>query len=127
MLTKPFFKAVALYLTVTLSILTLPAQGWAMFMPSGQSAAARTAELGAVQKTLETSVVKQRLADYGLTSAEVMSRLDSLSGAEIHRIASNLDSLQAGADGVDTVVFLLLVAILVVLLLQVSGHRVVIR
>ena len=127
MLKKPFFKVVALYLIVSVSILTLPAQGWAMFIPSSHSAAARTSELETVQKALETSVVKQRLADYGLSSAEVMSRIDSLSDAEIHRIASNLDSLQAGADGVDLMIFLLLVAILVVVLLQVTGHRVMIR
>jgi hypothetical protein len=125
---KTFFKLLSLYLVAALFLLTLPAQGWAMYIPAGQASPARQADLGAIQKTLESSVVKQRLMDVGLSSEEALARINLLSDAQTHKLAANLDSLQAGADGgVDALVFLLLVAIIVVLILEVTGHKVIVR
>jgi hypothetical protein len=127
MLNKPFCKMLSLYLALAVILLTLPAQGWAMFIPSGQPASVRQAEMNGIQKTLETAMIKQRLADFGLSPEDAAARLNSLSDAQIHQLATNLDSVQAGADGVGALIFLLLVAILVVVLLQASGHRVIVR
>ncbi len=127
MLKKTFFKLLSFYLVIALLLLTLPAQGWAMFIPSGSTGAVRQADMSAIQKTLESTVVKQRLMDYGLSSEEAMARINTLSDAQVHQLASKLDSLQAGGDGVDALIFLLLVAILVVLILEVTGHRVIVR
>ncbi len=124
---KSFFKSLAIYLVFAVFLMTLPAQGWAMFIPSGQPDAVRQADLNSIQKTLETAMIKQRLADFGLSSEEAMSRINSLSDAQIHQFAENLDSLQAGADGVDTLIFLLLVAVIVVLVLELTGHHVIVR
>lgn len=125
---KPFYKVLSLYLVFAMLLLTLPAQGWAMFVPVGQAASARQADLGAIQQTLESAVVKQRLMDLGLSSEEALARINRLSDVQTHTLAANLDSLQAGADGgVDALVFLLLVAILVVVVLEVTGHKVILR
>ena len=52
----------------------------------------------------------------------------TLSDEQIHHFASQLNSLQAGADdGLGVLIFLLVVAIVVVLVLQATGHRVIIR
>ncbi len=127
MLRKPFFKMLSLYLVVATFLLTLPSQGWAMFVPSGESSPLRQADLLTVQKTLESSVIKQRLLDFGLSPEEASSRINRLSDARLHQFAANLNSLEPGADGVDALIFLILVAILVVVILQASGHRVIIR
>jgi hypothetical protein len=124
---KPFFKILSIYLALAMGLMTLPAQGWAMFIPAGETATARQADLDAIQKTLESTVVKQRLMDLGLSSGEALERLKALSDEQIHRFAADLDSLQAGGDGLGTLIFLLLVAVLVVLLLQATGHRVIIK
>lgn len=124
---KPFFKMIALYLVVATTVLTLPVEGWAMFIPAGETASSRQADIDAIQKTLESTVVKQRLTELGLSSGEALARVNMLSDEQIHQVASNLDSLQAGGDGVGLLIFLLLVALIVVLVLQVSGRRVIVR
>jgi len=123
-----FTKLLALYLVFALFLLTLPSQGWAMFIPADQASPARQADLGAIQKTLESAVVKQRLMDFGLSPEEALARINMLSDEQTHKLAANLDSLQAGADGgVGVLVFLLLVVIIVVVILEATGHSVVIR
>jgi Family of unknown function (DUF6627) len=124
---KGFFRFLALYLAVAVLLITFPAQGWAMFIPSSPNASVRQLDLNSIQKTLETAVIKQRLADYGLSSEEALARINSLSDTQIHRFAANLDSLQAGADGVDALIFLLLVAIIVVVVLEATGHHIIVR
>ncbi len=124
---EPFIKLLSLYLVFAVFLLTLPSQGWAMFIASSQAASVRQTDMSAIQKTLETAVMKQRLMDFGLSPEEALVRINSLSDKQIHQFASDLDSLQAGADGVGALIFLLLVAILVVVILQASGHRVIVR
>jgi hypothetical protein len=124
---EPFFKILSLYLVLAICLLTLPAQGWAMFLPSGQTAPDRQADLSSIQKTLESTVVKQRLMDVGLSPEEALTRINSLSDEQTHTLAANLDSLQAGADGVGALVFLLVVAIIVVVVLEATGHHVIFK
>jgi hypothetical protein len=124
---KPFFKLLALYLVFATLLLTLPSQGWAMFIPSGQATSLRQTDMIAIQKALESTVVKERLMDFGLSPEEAMARTNRLSDDQVHQFAANLDSLQAGADGVDALIFLLLVAIVVVVVLEATGHRVILR
>jgi uncharacterized protein DUF6627 len=125
---KTLFKVLASYLAVAMVILSLPAQGWAMFIPSSGADAIRKADMAAIQKTVESTVVKQRLMDYGLSSDEAMARINKLSDEQIHQFAAQLNSLQAGADdGADALIFILLVAILVILILELTGHHVIVR
>jgi len=127
-LENPFLRILSLYLVLALLLLSLPSQGWAMFMPSSQAAPARQTDMITIQKALESVVVKQRLMDYGFSSEEAMSRINKLTDKEIHQFAGNLDSLQAGADGgVDVLIFLILVAIIVVVVIEVTGHKVIVR
>jgi hypothetical protein len=124
---KPFLKLLSLYLSITMVLLSLPAQGWAMFIPADQAASAKEADMVTIQKTLETAVVKQRLSDLGLSPEEALVRINSLSDQQIHQLAGNLDSLQAGSEGLGLLIFLVVVAIIVVVIIQASGHKVVIR
>ncbi len=122
-----FGKLLAAYLIVALIALTLPAQGWAMFLPSGPADKMLTADRAAIQKALESAVIKQRLLDYGLTTEEATARINRLSDEQTHELASKIDAVQAGGDAVGALVFLLLVAVLVVVILEVSGHSIIIR
>jgi len=126
-LDNPILRILSLYLVLAMLLLSLPSQGWAMFMPSSQTAPTRQTDVITIQKALESSVVKQRLMDYGFSSEEAMSRINKLTDKEIHQFAGNLDSLQAGADGVDALIFLVLVAIIVVVVLEATGHKVIVR
>ena len=121
------FSCLALYLVLAMLVLSFPSQGWAMFIPSAQTVSVRNADLNRIQKTLESAVLKQRLADFGLSSEEAYAQINNMSDQQIHQFAANLDSIQAGGDGVGALVFLLLVAIIVVVVLAATGHRVIIR
>ncbi len=122
-----FMKVLSLYLMLAMFLLTLPVQGWAMFIPAGQAKPVPQADLDIIQKTLESTMVKQRLMDLGLSSEDTMAQISRLSNEQIHQLAVNLDSLQAGADGVGVLIFLVLVAIIVVVVLEATGHSVIVR
>lgn len=81
----------------------------------------RTRDLEKVQKILEMKVVKQRLEDLGLSAEEAQNRLNRLSDAQLHLLASQIDQLFPG--GIDhvlgtilTVLLIILVAVIIVIL-----------
>ena len=126
MLNRPFFKVLSLYLSISVFALTLPAQGWAMLVPAGQSEA-RSTDQAKVQATLEFSVIQQRLLDFGLTPEETTARLNKLSDDQIHRLAANMDAVQAGSDALGDVAVILLIVILVIVILELTGHHIIMK
>ena len=133
---KTFSKLLALYLVFAMFLLTLPSQGWAMFVPAtphqnatGAAAVSggRTADLARIQAALESKIVQQKLMDYGLSPEETMARVNKLSDEQINQLATHTDSLQAGGDATGLLVSLLVVAILVVLLIYLLQGRIVVR
>jgi hypothetical protein len=97
-----------------------------MLVPAGTSEA-RSADQAKVQTTLESSVIKQRLLDYGLTPEETAARIDKLSDEQLHQLASNLDAVQAGGDGLGDVIVILLIVVIVIVILEMTGHRVIMK
>ncbi len=124
---KTYIKPLAIYLVFAMMLITFPAQGWAMFIPTAGSDAVRKADMATIQKTLESAVIKQRLMDYGLSPEEAMARINQLSNEQVHAFAAQLDSVQAGADGFDGLIFILVVAILIIVIIELTGHRVIVR
>ncbi|HSG05781.1 MAG TPA: PA2779 family protein, partial [Nitrospiria bacterium] len=86
----------------------------------------RMAAMEDIQLTLESRLVAQRLSDLGLTTEEVMERMNRLSDRDIHRVAGNLDALHPGGDALGALIFLLVVGVIIVVALQMSGHKVII-
>lgn len=78
----------------------LPANGNASLVESrlsgGQTLSQRNAELSKIRQALETEVVAQRLADFGLSQEEVASKLPTLSDDQLHQLAGLSDSLAEG-------------------------------
>lgn len=90
----------------------------------------RTTDIQNIQKLLEIKIVRERLKKFGFTEEEIQKRLNQLSDEQIHTIASNIDKLELGGDccnGLGVIVALLVIAILIVLLIQLTGHRVIIK
>ncbi|HXN07960.1 MAG TPA: PA2779 family protein [Nitrospiria bacterium] len=129
-----FKKSLMVYLALAIFFVSFPSDLYAMFLSSQETVAGnsetvnRDKDIQTVQKTLESKIVRQRLADLGLTADQVSSRLAQLSDQDLHSISSKIDQMQTGGgdDGLGLIVVLLVVAILVVVLLQVSGHRVIV-
>lgn len=126
MLRNPFCKVISLYLIIAVFALTLPAQGWAMLVPAAPSGA-RAADQAKVQAALESSIVKQRLMDFGLTPDETVKRLNALSDEQIHQFAANMDAVQAGGDVLGDVLVILLIVVIVIAILELTGHHVVMK
>ena len=132
---KAFFaKPLSIYLVVALIAATavaVPAE--AMYLapgsPSAQDAPAvdRTTDLSSIQKTLESAVIRQRLADYGLSSEETLARLSTLTDEQVHQLASRIDAVQAGGRGsIDTntlIIILLLVVLILILVENTEGRQ----
>jgi ribose 1,5-bisphosphokinase PhnN len=56
----------------------------------------RAADRQAVQKTLESKILRQRLHELGLSDKEIQARLEKLSARQIHQLASRIDVLNPG-------------------------------
>ena len=137
MLTAFYAGPLASYLIAALlAISSLPGPAEAMLLPApseslhaGQSAPLpdRAVDIAKIQKTLETKELRQRLLDRGLTPEETVARIDKLSDEQLHRLASNLDSVQAGGDPLGFVLGVVIIALLVVLIIYLLEGRIEIK
>jgi hypothetical protein len=125
----PCIKYVAWYLVIAMFIIGIAPRVDAGLVKSEIVPLAytdRASDLEKIQKLLETKAVSKRLQQLGLAQGDIQKRLSQLSDQQIHQIALQLDDLKIGGDGLGIIIALLIIAILVVLLLQLTGHRVVI-
>jgi ribose 1,5-bisphosphokinase PhnN len=100
---------------------SVPSDGSVVSIP--ESGMDRVEDLRTVQHVLETKVAQQRLRDLGLSREEIDARLDRLSDAQLHQVATQINSLLPGGgiDGVLgtilTVLLIILVAVVIVILI----------
>lgn len=127
--TRFAFKAVVLYLAFVFFLVgSIPRNSWAYFLESQQALSfSREADINKIQRVLESKMVSQRLSELGLSVSEINSRLDDLSDADMHQFATRLDSLMPGGDAGVTIILLLVITILVLVIIQMTGHKVVIK
>jgi hypothetical protein len=127
----PFRKWITWYLVVAMFVIGITPRVYAGFSPSeviGLSPADRPSDLQKIQKFLEMKMVGERLKDFGYTPDEIQSRLDQLSDPQVHQLALQIDNLKVGGDdALGILVALLVIAILVVILVWLLGHRIVIK
>jgi chorismate synthase len=126
----PLMKYIASYLAIAMFILGIVPRVDAGFVPSDiitHSQIDRTEDLQRIQKVLETKMVKERLENLGFTKDEIQKRLRQLNDEQIHNLALNLDQLKVGGDGLGVIVALLVIALLVVVLIYLTKHRVIIK
>ncbi len=137
MRTAFYARPLASYLIAALlAISSLAGPAEAMLLPApheaphaGQSALSldRAADIAKIQASLETKELRQRLLDYGLTPDETAARIDKLSDEQVHQLAANMDSLQAGGDGLGLVLGVVIIALLVILIIYLLEGRIVIK
>ncbi len=126
----PFFKQVSWYLVFALFLISIVPKAEAGISPSEMVSTVidRAHDMERVQKAIESKMIRERLGKLGFTEDEIASRLGRLTDQQVHQLALNLDSLKvAGDDGLGVIVLLLVIAILVVILLQVTGHKVIVK
>jgi hypothetical protein len=128
---KTFMKYVIWYLVVAMFVIGITPKVYAGFSPSevvGVPQIDRGSDLGKIQKAIETKMVSERLKQIGLTPDEVRLRLSQLGDQQIHQLAQRLDELKVGGDAGWVLLGLVIVgAAIAVLVIYLSGHRVVIK
>ena len=92
------------------------------------SAINRAQDMDTIQRLIESKLVRERLEKLGFTADEVKSRLERLSDQQLHELAQDLDNIKvAGNDGLGIVIAILVIGILVVILLHLTGHKVIVK
>jgi hypothetical protein len=132
-----YTKPLVIYLVFALLMIsTLSGPAEAMLLPAAQDTGMggtsslpfdRAADLKKIQTTLESRTLQQKLMDYGLSPEAAMAKVNALSDEQVHQLASNMDSVQAGGDVVGAVAGLLIIALLVVLLIYLLEGRIEVR
>lgn len=103
----------------------LPFDAIAMLAPAVvDDSSPRVADLNKVQAVLEAKLVRQRLADFGLTPEEANARLAGISDADLHQLAMNLDGLLPGADAGVGFLLALVIVLLVIVVMYLAGYRI---
>ena len=127
-MTIPFMKQISWYLVVAMFIIGIAPRVDAGLAPSeiiALSQTDRAADITKIQKVLELKAISERLTQLGLAQEEIKNRLDQLSDQQIHQAALQLDDLKVGqGDALGIIIALLVIAILLVILLNLTGRRV---
>jgi len=96
---------------------------------SGTSdAGSRVEDMAKVQSFLENKVVAQKLVDYGVSPAEAMEKVKSMSAQDLHRLASLTDRAAAGtSDALGFLIALAILVILIIIIFKLMNKEVVVR
>lgn len=92
-------------------------------------AGSRVEDMAKVQAFLENKVVVQKLVDYGVSPAEAMAKVQTMSAQDLHRLAALTDRAAVGADA-GVLWFLISLAILVILvivIMKLMNKEIVVR
>ena len=123
-------KGIIWYLVVAMFVIGITPRVYAGFSPSegiGLPPLDRPSDVQKIQKFLEIKMVRERLREFGFTPDEIQARLNQLSDPQVHQLAVQIDDAKVGADGAGIIIGLLVIAILVVILVWLLGHRVEIK
>lgn len=122
-------KYLVLYLVCAMFVIGIAPRLEAAFTPSQALASAisiRAVDVEKIRTALEQKLVRQRLQDLGFSADEISTRLSELTDGQIHYFATRLDDLKVGGDGLGFVIAILVIIALVLLIIQLTGHRVVV-
>jgi hypothetical protein len=122
-------RYVAWYLIMAMFVIGITPRVYAGFSPSepiSLSSSDRASDLQKIRQVVEMKMVRERLEELGFTQDEINKRLDQLSDAQIHQLALQLDELRVGGDGWAVVIVLLLIAAIVLLVMYLSGYRLIV-
>lgn len=123
----PAVRFLCWYMAFTLSgLFILPAVAQASFISTSERALAGldADTLATVTDALENGVLTEKLTALGLSADEIQARLDALTPDEKQAVLAEADKIQAGGNGVVTV---LIVILLVVLILKLMDKEITIK
>jgi hypothetical protein len=90
-------------------------------------ASTRDADVQVIERALEHKLVVQKLRDYGISPADVRTRMERMSDAEIHELATASRGLPSGGDGFGALIAILVIVILVIVIVKLMNKEIVIK
>jgi len=88
----------------------------------------RDEEMAKVQSFLENKVVTQKLVDYGVSPAEAMEKVKTMSAQDLHRLATLTDRAAAGtSDALGFLIGLAILVILIIVIMKLMNKEIVVR
>jgi hypothetical protein len=127
---KKMAKWVTWYMATVMVLMGITPRVDAAFSPSEGLALLQSephSDLQKIQKVLESKMIRERLKALGFTQDEIQTRVSELNENQIHQLALKLDEMNVGGNGAEIVIIALLIGTLVVLIIYLSGHRVIIK
>ena len=128
-MSMPLMRHISWYLIIAMFIIGITPKADAGLAPSAMIAMSQTdrsADLEKIQKVIEMKMVSERLEKFGLAQDEIQARLGNLNDQQIHKLALQIDDIKVGGDALGVIIALLVIAVLVVVLLQLTGQRVIV-
>lgn len=130
-----YFKQIAIVLALAVfCIAAIPARSMAYVVGAdlvneagAEISSDRANDLETVQRTLESKIVAKRLSDLGLSTTEVTERLESLTDADLHYFASQIESLNPGGGLVSGLGAILIILLLVLVALKITDRKIIIK
>lgn len=122
-----FKKLLVIYLSIAILFIGFVQSAGAAFIPSEVTLNSKLEDLDKIQKFLETKIVSQRLKDFGFSDKEIMDRINNLDDKSIHTLALKIDELKVAGDAGAAVILALIIIALVVLIINLTGHKVVVK
>jgi uncharacterized protein DUF6627 len=96
-------------------------------LPPARTEAAAAGDLDSVWTALEEKIVRERLLELGLSPAEAATVLDRLTPTERSELVARAQELGAGGSAAAGLAVAIIVALLVILVLELMGRRVISR
>ncbi|UCF30008.1 MAG: PA2779 family protein [bacterium] len=114
--------------TAFAGVFTVPAVAKAAFIPNaGRYVDGNADGIDQLKQVLENELLRGKLSGLGLSQEEIAGRIDSLTAQERRAVLADLDRIQAGGDGLGTVLTVALIVLVVVLILKLLDKEIVIK
>jgi uncharacterized protein DUF6627 len=117
----PLRRLLAATLIISITGMGLPLPVQAGMLPTQSALAGASAARERLANLLERRDVRAQLEAYALNPADVSARVGALSDNEAAQLASRMDQLPAGGDGVGAVVGALLLVFIILLITDILG------
>jgi len=130
MLYIPTVRLICWYLALFMSgIALMPTTVHAAFISSSEANLSETGAdvLAEVRSALENDLLAERLEALGLSSAEIESRLQSLSPEEHEAVLADMEKIQSGGDGASGLVTLAILILLIILIIKLLDKEITIK
>ncbi len=78
----------------------------------------RERDIQTVRAALENKVVRQRLADLGLTKEQIESRMGKLDNQKLHQVATQIEKQNPAGDGAIGILVIVVLVLLIIYLFR---------